>query len=255
MSLAKKTDEQELVDRFVAAWSGRAEIASIEPSESPDFEGMLATGQRFGIEMVTITEPTLAKGHSDIHKRFVPELEEACRKRSVGATFAVHFEEWDAERLADPGHRRKLVDGIADFVRDVRSHPNTMGRRRLEALGIEGLDALTFWEEDVGDFAISVGRVARGRGVNELQACITKKDKKAATYRAKLGRDAGLWLLVVAGTSFADGVEPPMKHLTFETTFDRVFFLDHWPVRHGEPMDRVVELPISPSTRARTELP
>jgi hypothetical protein len=47
-----------------------------------------------------------------------------------------------------------------------------------------------------------------------------------------------------ARDSFADSVPPPPRHIVFDTAFDRVFFLDHWPVRHGEPRDRVVELPI-----------
>ena len=244
MNPAHKPDEQKLLDQFLAAWSDRSQIARIEQRESPDFEGVLVTGQRLGLEMVTVTDSTLAKGRSDIHDRFVPELQAACRTRLVGATFSVNFEEWDAQRLADKEHRRNLVERVADFARDARDHRQKIYRSTLEARGIEGLDSLSFYAEKVGDVGVMVGRTAHGRGCNEIQACIAAKDAKAADYRRRLGHDAALWLLVVAGTSFADGVEPPPRHLTFDTVFDRIFFLDHWPVRHGEPLDRVVELPI-----------
>lgn len=186
----KKNAEQTLLDHFMKAWSDHASIAQIRASESPDFKGMLTTGQRFGLEMVTVTDESLAKSRSDIHDRFVPELQEACRARSVGATFIVGFEEWDAQGLADKEHRRKLADRLADFARDAQPQRKTIYRRQLEASGIEGLDTLVFYAESPEDVGVLVTRTAWGRGSNEIQACITAKDEKALAYRCKLGPEA-----------------------------------------------------------------
>jgi hypothetical protein len=246
MNSAKKAEERRLVAHFVAAWSGGGAIATFDPNwkESPDFAGVLSDGRPFGLEVVTVTDKSLAKSGSDIHRRFVPELQAACLKRAVGALLHVSLQEWDAIRLGDRKHRRRLVERVADFVLEQRHHQETLERDALEARGIEGLDALTLYEETTGNVGVMVGRTAWGRGCDVVQDAIAAKDTKATAYRRRLGDGVELWLLVVAGTSFADGVEPPLKHITFDTTFDRVFFLNHWPVRHGKALDRVSELPI-----------
>jgi hypothetical protein len=88
MDSTKKAKERRLLDYFLSGWVARDEIASIDNDEreAPDFAGALTNGRRVGIELVRSIDPAVAKSHSDIHDRFVPELQEACRVHSVAAT-------------------------------------------------------------------------------------------------------------------------------------------------------------------------
>ena len=248
MNSTKKEQERRLLDHFLAAWSDGTVIASIddEEREAPDFAGVLTNGCRLGIELVRLVDPSLAKSHSDIHDRFVPELQEACRVRAKAATIHLSFAEWDASRLREREHRRKLAAAIADFVREARDHRQAIYRTSLEARGIDGIDVLSFYAEQGNDVGVLVGRNTWGRGPNEIQAAIASKDALTSDYHRNLGQDAALWLLVAAGICFASSVPPPMKQLTFDTAFDRVFFLDCWPIRAGRSVAGVVELPIRP---------
>jgi len=110
-------------------------------------------------------------------------------------------------------------------------------------MGIPGLEALTIYPNDEGTDVI-VGRSVSGRGWTFVQECIDGKNKKVKGYRRRLPSGSELWLLLVSGSSFASGVEVPSPNIPFDTYFDRVFFLDHFPHPAGKQQDRVVELPV-----------
>jgi hypothetical protein len=102
-----------------------------ENREAPDFAGVLKNGRRLEIELVRVVDPTLAKIHSDIHDRFVPELQEACRLRSVAATIHLSFAEWDASRLRERGHqaRREVPRRACEGTLRKAHEPTAAGSR------------------------------------------------------------------------------------------------------------------------------
>jgi hypothetical protein len=235
MSRAHKDDERRWVECFLAAWSDRTEIQSIDASESPDFVGVLKSGKPFGLEVATLTDDKLAES-TFLIDAFKTELIQAARAASINALFSLDFEEYEAPALRATERRRRLIGDLIELAREAEGR--TLRRE------VAGIDSVTIHPAEDGPHAI-IGRSARGRGWNFIQGCIKAKNAKADGYRSTLPPGAELWLLLVAGSSFANGVEVPPKHLPFDASFDRIFFLDHWPVRSGKDSDRVVELKIA----------
>jgi hypothetical protein len=239
MNQDHKADERQWVERFRAAWEGRDEIASIDAGDAPDFAGTLADGRPFGLEVVTLTDQGLAHGGSVLNDKLMPELEAAATAAGVNAIFALHLGEWQERPLGDRDRRRKVIADLVEFARGAGGQE----RQSDDVDKVDGVDTVTIYPSDDGVHVWPFRR-AWGRGVNEIQACITAKDAKAGTYRQRLAVGAPLWLLLVSGTTYANGVSAPPRHLTYDTKFDRVFFLDHWPVRSGKSANTVVELRI-----------
>jgi hypothetical protein len=204
-----------------------------------------------------VADRSLAHARSVLEDKLRPELEAAATAASLSGTFGLCFGEWQERPLAELARRRKLIADLVEFARgadgqlretdDVDPYDEMDGLAVVkDPVVVDGVDKVLF---DPGDGGVEVGIIRNGwgRGVNEIQACIAKKDEKAGEYRANLAApDTQLWLLLVAGTTYADGVLAPPSHFTFETKFDRVFFLDHWPVRSGGSTDKVVELRLRP---------
>jgi hypothetical protein len=248
----EQSEEQAAVDYFRSSWEGRDAIANIERAAppAPDFVGTLTDETSFGLEVVTVTDEGLARAESVLNEKLRPELEAAAQAASLSVVFALGFQEWQESRVADRGMRRKLIADLVEFARgaggqmretDDDEEAEEGDARQLVI--IEGVNKVVVEPSDDG---VHVGfiRSAWGRGVNEIQVSIAAKDRKAGQYRANLAPGAQLWLLMVAGTTYANGVLAPPRSLKFDAKFDRVFFLDHWPVRSGGSTDKVVELPI-----------
>jgi hypothetical protein len=266
-----KSDEREALERFRSAWEGRDEITSVDPGnwDSPDVRGMLTDDRPFGMEVVTVTDQGLAHAASLLKDKLKPELEAAVTAASLNGTLALCFGEWQERPLADRARRRKFVADVVEFARGaggkIRETYDEDGAQRRKliadlmggkddaddpsgvpdgAVVVDGVEKVIFEPAADGGVDVLMTRNGWGRGVNEIQACITRKDEKAGEYRRNLAAGAQLWLLLVAGTTYADGVLAPPRQMKFDSKFDRVFFLDHWPVRSGRSTDKVVELPL-----------
>jgi len=236
MNRDKKRGEREWVGRFRATWKGGCDITSVHTFERPDFRGWLASGRQYGLEVTTVTDKVLAESTSRL-QAFRDELENAAREAAVSAVFSLDFEEYHAARLVDREHRRQLVAGLLTLARAANARPT----QRHRTVTLDGLDGVRIYPEEKG-VAVVIGRGAWGRGWNEIQACIGAKNAKIEEYRKRIPDDALLWLLLVAGNTFASGVAAPSPNLPFESSFDRIFFLDTSRYSAGQRVSKVVEL-------------
>ena len=245
----KKAAERYWFEVFRRKWSGASDLLSAHSFEAPDFRGWLASGRQYGLEIVSLTERTLAWDEDYVLKVFVPELKAAATAASINGTFFAAFTEYDAARLRSDAHRAQVVAWFMNLARDPNRPPPVMRRPEVLRRGCDALEAASFEPRDEG-VTVMTGRNARGRASGFVQECIAAKNAKAAQYRRRIPSGADLWLLLVSGASFASGVAVPPPEPPFETTFDRVFFLDctdRWrfnSVLEGPAKDRVVELPI-----------
>ena len=242
MNAAKKAEERRHIDHFIAAWSGREAIARIdsEDRESPDFVGALANGRLFGLEVVRFTDRDVARSE-DLIERFKDELRLAGRASSTFATFVVNIEAYGAALLRDRGNRKTLIERLLRFARLVPRRPREIYGRKLQGRGISGIGRLAVYPT-TRTIDVSTARTASG-GPALVYDRIAEKDAKVPSYRSRLAAGAELWLLLVGGADFASSGTAPM-HQPIATQFDRVFFLDLWPVRAGRALGNVRELPI-----------
>jgi hypothetical protein len=240
MNAAKKAEERRLVDHFVAAWSDREIIARIDGDghEAPDFVGEMADGRRFGLEVVTLTADDVKRSES-ILDRFKDELRLAGRATSTFANFVINIEEHGIARLWDRGHRNTLIERLLRFARLIPRRPKEIYGRKLEGRGISGIGRLAVYPT-ASTVEVTTSRSVWGRPALVYDR-IEDKDRKVLSYRSRLPVGAELWLLLVGGTELASSVSAPM-HEPIATQFDRVFFLDLWPVRAGKEVGRVVEI-------------
>jgi hypothetical protein len=220
-----KAKEQRVVERFLAGWSGRDTIASIDPCEAPDFDGTLLDGSRFGLELVSLTDETLAQGRAFIDDNFTDELEEAARAAGLDVIFAVHFADYQAVALTDRV-RQRLIAGLIAFAEQANGEERVADSDELERLGIEGVDDVLLNPAGGEGASVVVMRHARGRGWTDVQQRIAEKDLKVPAYRERIGRGSQLWLLLEGGSSFEANVVLGLSPSPFVTAFDRLFFLD-----------------------------
>ncbi len=240
----KKADERDWVNHFVRAWRGRGAIESIDHQdrEAPDFVGALTNGNPFGLEIVSLTDADVAKIISVI-ERFKDELREGTRASTTPASFRINIGEDGVAQLHDRSHRRILIARLLRFARRFPRRPREMYRRKLEGRGISGIDRLAVYPMVAGEVDVGIGRSVLGQPALVYER-IAEKGRKANAYRQRLAPGAEMWLLVVGGETIANsGSAPILGGEPIATPFDRVFFLDLWPVRAGEALGRVRELP------------
>jgi hypothetical protein len=244
MNPAHKADEAALFARFRRAWEGAAAISTVEYDDRPDVRGTLADGRPYGVEIARVTDEGRARSDAVWKRHFESELEVACRDASVRATFIVGAGEWQLDHLVDVDHRKRVVAFLVHLAKEAGGSPREFDEDELERRGFDGFD---FVAVEPGSDAVGLGLAqhARGLGWVFVKECIAAKDKLAPKYRQEVGAGSALWLLLVAGTTFANGVQIPRTTIAFETLFDRVFFLDCWrDPDDGCEHERVVELPI-----------
>ena len=244
MSKAHKINECKLGRRFRAAWRGQPGIVSLHLFEGPDLLGLLTSGRRVGIEVVTLTDTVLAHGRELSEEKLSDELREAARSAGFDVIFSLHLDEHEAIRLQDKTMRKRLITDLVAFAQDAPGGQSFASSERLEALGIEGIDCIGVDPGSGEGPDVIIARHARGRGWTDVRQRIAEKDEKIGTYRERIGAAPELWLLLETGFSFESNVVLSPSHPPFVTSFDRVFLLDGWPVRAGKGPDRLIELAI-----------
>jgi hypothetical protein len=205
MNKAHKIAEREQLERFRDAWSHRSAISSIDDGDhdGPDVEGVLATGRRFGLEIVGFKDPVQAERETFLHDRLHPDLERAAGPHGTQMNFCLMVEDRGFDRLGSRRERRKLVDRLLAFaIASKGTHGIVHTAADLESQGFDGLSSVAVLPSNA--VHLSIGQTTQDRGWTSVQKRIAEKDAKIGAYREKLGPMAEQWLLIVAGTSLAD---------------------------------------------------
>jgi hypothetical protein len=238
MNPLHKAEEENLLALFRRMWSSAGEIASAEISDRPDVRGMLASGRPFGMEIATLTEDGRAQSDEALKGSFTRELASACTAAGLYAAFSLGLGDWQANRLVDKEHRARVVALLVQLTKEAGGRRLDLDEDALEARGIDDLNGVGINPACEG-FEIYFGRsgwLPRSEFVRER---IARKDERASGYRAAIGAGADLWLLLVVGLTLSGSVVRPRPTETFETRFDRVFFLECW-----KDMEKVTELTV-----------
>jgi len=239
MNPLHKLDEEKLLTLFRRVWSGASEIASAEISDRPDVRGKLVDGRPFGMEIVTLTEDVRAQTDDVLGGKFTRELEAACATEGINVSFVLGFYDGQAAGLVDRANRARVVALLLQLAKEAAG-PLDLNEGALEARGIDDFNELAIKPIPEG-CEVYFGRSGFLPGSEFVRERIARKDKRAPVYRSAIGADADaeLWLLLVVGMELAASVMRPIPHETFETRFDRVFFMECW-----QNMEKVVELTI-----------
>jgi hypothetical protein len=239
MNPLHKTEEEKLLALFRRVWGSAGEIASAEIGDRPDVRGMLASGRPFGMEIATLTEDGRAQSDEALKGSFARELAAACAAAGLHATFSLGVGDWQANRLVDKEHRARVVALLVQLTREAGGRRLDLQERALDRRQIDAFNGVTI-EPVLEGFEVWFGRSSWGLpGPDFVRERIARKDERAETYRETIGADADLWLLLVVGTTLAASVIRPSPIETFETRFDRVFFLECW-----KDIEKVTELTI-----------
>ncbi len=220
----QKTRERTIIEAFL-------EAAKIDPRidgdgrEAPDAQLVFADGERVGLEVTELTDPSL-KASSSAMKRLQLET----RKLLSGVPAFVHVH-WHPRAWLDPKRVKETAAQLATIVRQiVQYRPKKFGRRRmlkrLPALDRVG-DVLVFPAED-GPKVSATSETWDARGLPEVvQARLDDKEQKVPGYRASTGLQQQ-WIVIATGSERAQELLPqmlPHGHV-YSSSFDRAFLLD-----------------------------
>ena len=211
------------------------------PSERPDIRLNLHGGRTVGIEHTTLVHQDIA-AHGAHTREFTDELRSQLETARLPVYAHLSFRgssvPW-ASRAIRHDQVQRAVQWIQTQVK-VGTLPRSATRSELEAIGVEGLERLRAHLH--GDSLASFGRVVVGaRGVARVRRAFRDKEPKLKEYRSTLGADE-YWLLLVAGRKFADPGWDEIEGRTFDSSFDRAFYLyagrgSHGPTAHEIPLE------------------
>jgi hypothetical protein len=238
---AKKTDKK-IVEAFMLSAARNAgmpipvgEVAS----ESPDFRFETDAGP-LGVEMCEVLRPASSNsGIVPVHQEAIhEEIMEAAQKayylnpQARPVRVEVYFSGARGKKQDRDAMARALADLVAENVH--RANPFVSlktGRDELKlewyelpdgfsSVTIDSLLAEDWWSGEVGGYNILTDTR------NQLAERICSKDKLAPTYRANLGENARVWLLLYSGVTVARSMMIPAcaQGWKFPFFFDRVFW-------------------------------
>ena len=196
--------------------------------EAPDFHFETDTGI-LGIEATELVRPASSNGGIS------PLAEEAIHQRIIRQAQKDYFNDRDAKPakvvtyFADAQGRRLNVYGmaeaLADFVRaNIHRANPVIGFSQWDVPEGFGSMSITsefgdWWGGESGGYTVSEIR-------EQLAVRIKAKNQLIPAYRAKLGNDAQIWLLIYSTVAVARSMSIPhgMDEWRFSFDFDRVFW-------------------------------
>jgi hypothetical protein len=230
----QKQDEDNAVVNFMQladALGIRGSFERLEPP-NPDFVLRLEDGSRIGLEVTDATRSDVAE-HVALVNKLATELREQMNARHltgrVHLSFSPPLETPDKLRAEVKRAAKQIVDWVAQqngkAAAISQAGENDAGAHWAATFGLIGLRQV---ELTPGPFA----SIMRGRSYDgNDRACVVRalsnKEAKLPRYKT-VCHCVQYWLLVVAGTSFADpNWDMIDDYAEFRSSFDRVFFLEH----------------------------
>jgi hypothetical protein len=208
--------------------------------ESPDFR-FATDGGPLGIEICEVLRP--ASSNNGI----VPVHQEAIHEEIMEAAQLAYYKNSQARRVkvqvyfADARGKKQDRDAMARALADLVAG-NALRANPFVSLRPEWDELKREWENELPDGFSSVtinslwaedwwsGEVGGYNVLTDTRSQLTKrihsKDKLVPTYRANLGENARVWLLLYSGVTVARSMIIPAcaKEWTFPFSFDRVFW-------------------------------
>lgn len=201
----------------------------VRSHEGPDAIATLPELGEVGVEVVEPVDQGVASGMAGLERigdKLLARLNEAGHRVEVHLRTGGGF----IAMLNDGKTLRRHVDGLDALVTEHVEASRTRGTYRREGLRKHGLDRLT--RVTVGPAetpTVYTGAGVIGNGVlvsDAVQGAINAKNAKVDRYRAEMAHRP-LWLLVLAGGSFAGGsVSEFVRGATYVSAFDRTLFMN-----------------------------
>lgn len=223
------------------------QVATIDPSESPDFVLTLHGGARTGLEVTRLTREAVTRAGANASK-LRQEVQEALETARIPAEVQLNMA-WPTNGCDPPApdasRRVEIVGRLTNEVTllmDNGAVPTEGWTGDLPVPAVPELRSITVSRSSAT--LVSVARFASRAGTPSIQACIDAKNAKLVTYRQHPAGLTEFWLLLVSGHTFADPfLDEAVETEIFSTSFDRVFFLARKGPNVG-PIGRCDELQI-----------
>jgi hypothetical protein len=229
----KKTDKKD-VEAYMLSAARKAGVplpVGEVAGEEPDFRFATDAGP-LGIEMSEVLRP--ASSNNGI----VPVDQEAFHKEIMEAAQLAYYRSSQARPVkvrvyfADARGKKQDKHAMARALADVvarnahRANPFVSLEERGELpdgffwVGIDSQLAGDWWSGEAGGYNVLTDTRS------QLTERISSKDKLVPTYRANLGDNARVWLLLYSGVAVARGMMIPAcaQEWKFPFSFDRVFW-------------------------------
>jgi hypothetical protein len=211
-------------------------------SESPDFRFQTDAGL-LGIEMCEVLRPASSNNgivpveQETLHREIMAAAKSAYYRNSQARL--VNVQVYFADARGKRQNRGAMAQALANFVAKNAHRANP-----FVALGTEWHKPKLEWDELPDGFSSVVidsqltdetddwwsGEVGGYNVLTDTRGQVTEqiraKDKHVPTYRANLGENASVWLLLYSGVSVARSMTIPAcaQEWKFPFSFDRVFW-------------------------------
>jgi hypothetical protein len=198
--------------------------------EEPDFRFATDAGP-LGIEMSEVLRPASSNngimpvGQEDFHEKIMETAQSAYYRNSEARPVKVQVYFTDARGKKQD--KDAMAQGLADLVSGHahRANPFVSFERDelpdgFSSVTINSLLAADWWSGEVGGYNVLTDTRS------QLNERISSKDKLVPTYRANLGDNARVWLLLYSGVTVARSMVIPAcaREWKFPFSFDRVFW-------------------------------
>lgn len=208
-------------------------------SESPDFWFQTDTGL-LGIEMCEVLRPASSNNgimpieQETLHREIMTAAQLAYYRNSEVRPVKVQV--YFADARGKKQNRCAMAQALADFVGQNahRANPFVSLRTERNELTLEwdelpdGFSSVTidssltgdWWSGEVGGYNVLTDTLS------QVTERICSKDKLVPSYRANLGENASVWLLLYSGVTVARSMTIPecAQQWKFPFSFDRVFW-------------------------------
>jgi hypothetical protein len=221
-----KRQEREALELFLARCDLGIAPTDIIDRERPDFELRFENGQRCGLEVARLVDGPLAAGMAG-GLRLKRELLSRLAEDGLGVLAVLRVRDGFISLLNRSGVPQSHADGLNRLVRDHVEQERgdaSYPRSALQEYGVEWVHKVTLRARDEPAVGIVSGVMGLGLEARTL-SIVDAKNALLPVYRQNVPGDQ--WLLLVAGTQFAGGVDSEsMRERLIRTDFDRVFYVD-----------------------------
>lgn len=198
--------------------------------EEPDFRFATDAGP-LGIEMSEVLRPATSNNgivpveQEAFHEEIMEAAQLAYYRNSQARPVKVQV--YFADARGKKRDKRAMARALAELVAGNANRANpfvSFERKELpdgfSSVTINSLLAEDWWSGEVGGYNVLTDTRS------QLTERISSKDKLVPTYRANLGDNARLWLLLYSGVTVARSmaIPPCAQEWKFPFSFDRVFW-------------------------------